>query len=228
MPGRCVASRGAEILNDVVPDVVPDVVQLFDVVVEPGIDRPVPHAAHGQAPAGQVPLALVLHPGLVHRVDLDPRSTTVVRTAPGLTVRPTCGSSRQLPPISCGLLTSPTSERSPAGSTRPSSSMSSPHGRRLAGRHFVSPLLPVAAYAEVEGRGPLRPVPGPGCPRGRDHGRPLRTGSAPSRRSSVTNLPKTRGLSPVKAVIQDDSDAVITPDTTRSFHGADTTSRMLL
>ena len=49
-------------------------------------------------------------------------------------------------------------------------------------------------------------------------GRPLRTGSAPSRRSAVTSLPNCRGLSPVNGAIQDGSDAVITPATARSSH----------
>jgi hypothetical protein len=53
---------------------------------------------------------------------------------------------------------------------------------------------------------------------GRLHGRPLRTASAPSRRSTVTSLPKRRGLSPVNGAIQDGSDAVITPATSRSSH----------
>ena len=53
---------------------------------------------------------------------------------------------------------------------------------------------------------------------GRLHGRPLRTASAPSRRSAVTSLPKQRGLSPVNGAIQDGSDAVITPATARSSH----------
>ncbi len=48
---------------------------------------------------------------------------------------------------------------------------------------------------------------------GRPHGRPSRTTSAPSRHSTVTNFPKARGLSPENGVIQDDSDAVITPAT---------------
>lgn len=34
------------------------------------------------------------------------------------------------------------------------------------------------------------------------HGRPLRTVSAPSRRSAVSSLPKQRGLSPVNGAIQ--------------------------
>lgn len=54
---------------------------------------------------------------------------------------------------------------------------------------------------------------------GRLHGWPLRTASAPSRRSCVTNVPKQRGLSPVNGATQEGSDAVITPDTARSFHG---------
>lgn len=53
---------------------------------------------------------------------------------------------------------------------------------------------------------------------GRLQGRPLRTGSAPSRRSAVISLPNCRGLSPVNGAIPDDSDAVITPDTPRSSH----------
>jgi len=53
---------------------------------------------------------------------------------------------------------------------------------------------------------------------GRPQGRPLRTGSAPSRRSAVMSLPNCRGLSPVNGAIQDGSDAVITPATARSFH----------
>ena len=50
---------------------------------------------------------------------------------------------------------------------------------------------------------------------GRLHGRPLRTASAPSRRSAVTSLPNRRGL-PENGAIQDGSDAVITPATPRS------------
>ena len=53
---------------------------------------------------------------------------------------------------------------------------------------------------------------------GRLQGRPLRTGSAPSRRNAVINLPNCRGLSPVNGAIQDGSDAVITSATTRSSH----------
>lgn len=53
---------------------------------------------------------------------------------------------------------------------------------------------------------------------GSDHDRPLRTGSAPSRRSAVTSLPNRRGLSPVNGAIQEGSDAVITPATARSPH----------
>lgn len=45
------------------------------------------------------------------------------------------------------------------------------------------------------------------------HGRPRPWDSAPSRRSAVTNLPKTRVLRPVNGAIHDGSDAVITPDT---------------
>lgn len=48
---------------------------------------------------------------------------------------------------------------------------------------------------------------------GRLHRRPLRTASAPSRRSTVTDFPKARGLSPENGAIQDGSDAVITPAT---------------
>ncbi|ROQ59249.1 hypothetical protein EDD93_6639 [Streptomyces sp. 840.1] len=47
------------------------------------------------------------------------------------------------------------------------------------------------------------------------HGRPLRTASAPSRRGTVTNFPNGPGLSPVNGAVQDGSDAVITPDTTK-------------
>ncbi len=52
--------------------------------------------------------------------------------------------------------------------------------------------------------------------RGRLHGRPLRTASAPWRRKTVTSFRKARGLSPVNGAIQDGSDAVITPATRRS------------
>ncbi len=64
--------------------------------------------------------------------------------------------------------------------------------------------------------------------RGRLHGKPLRTTSAPWRRRTVTSLPKARGLSPENGAIQDGSDAVITPVTSgasqlagclRTFHG---------
>ena len=48
---------------------------------------------------------------------------------------------------------------------------------------------------------------------GRPQGRPRLGASAPSRRSTVTSLPKTRGLSPVNGSIQEGSDAVITPAT---------------
>ncbi len=54
--------------------------------------------------------------------------------------------------------------------------------------------------------------------RGRLHGRPLRTASAPSRRSTVTSFPNCLGLSPLNGAIQDGSDAVITPATPRSSH----------
>lgn len=47
---------------------------------------------------------------------------------------------------------------------------------------------------------------------------PLRTASAPSRRNTVTSLPKRRGLSPVNGAVQDGSAAVITPVTSRSSH----------
>lgn len=53
---------------------------------------------------------------------------------------------------------------------------------------------------------------------GRLHGRPLRTGSAPSRRRAGTNLLSCRGLSPVNGAIQDGSDAVIKPATARTSH----------
>ncbi len=53
---------------------------------------------------------------------------------------------------------------------------------------------------------------------GRLHGRPLRTGSAPSRRSAVTSLPNWRGLNPLNGAIQEGCDAVITPDTPISSH----------
>lgn len=62
----------------------------------------------------------------------------------------------------------------------------------------------------------------------RPHGRPRRTASAPSRRSSVTNLPKQRGLSPVNGAIKDGSDAVITPTTPGSSHQASPTPRRSL
>lgn len=48
-------------------------------------------------------------------------------------------------------------------------------------------------------RGDQSAVPAPSgirSSRGRHHSRPLRTGSAPSRRTAVTNLPNCRGLSP--------------------------------
>lgn len=48
---------------------------------------------------------------------------------------------------------------------------------------------------------------------GRLHGRPLRTGSAPSRRNAVISLPNCRGLSPLNGAMQEGSDAVITPVT---------------
>jgi hypothetical protein len=51
--------------------------------------------------------------------------------------------------------------------------------------------------------------------RGRPQGRPLRAGSAPSRRSAVTSLRKLRRLSPVNGPIQDGCDALITPATRR-------------
>lgn len=44
-------------------------------------------------------------------------------------------------------------------------------------------------------------------------GRPRAGASAPARRRCVTNLLKARGLSQVNGAVQDDSDAVITPDT---------------
>lgn len=47
------------------------------------------------------------------------------------------------------------------------------------------------------------------------HGRPRLDASAPSLRSSATNLLKVRGLSPVNGAIQDGSDAVIKPATTK-------------
>lgn len=53
---------------------------------------------------------------------------------------------------------------------------------------------------------------------GRLHGRPLRTTSAPSRRSAVISFPNCCGLSPVNGAIQERSDTVITPDTARFFH----------
>lgn len=43
---------------------------------------------------------------------------------------------------------------------------------------------------------------------GSDHGRPLRTGSAPSRRGAVISLPNCRRLTPVNGAVQDGSDAV--------------------
>lgn len=52
-----------------------------------------------------------------------------------------------------------------------------------------------------------------GSSSGRPHGRPLRTASAPSRRSMVTGFPKQRGLRPVNGAVQEDFDAVITPVT---------------
>lgn len=54
----------------------------------------------------------------------------------------------------------------------------------------------------------------------RFHGRPLRTGSAPSRRKAVINLLNCFGLSPAKGAVQDGSNAVITPATGRSWHHA--------
>ena len=51
---------------------------------------------------------------------------------------------------------------------------------------------------------------------GRLHGRPLRFASAPSRRSAVSSFRNSYGLSPVNGPIQDGSDAVITPDMSRS------------
>lgn len=51
---------------------------------------------------------------------------------------------------------------------------------------------------------------------GRLHVRPLRTASAPSRRSTLTSFPNCRGLSPVNGAIQEGSDAVITPAIARS------------
>lgn len=56
-------------------------------------------------------------------------------------------------------------------------------------------------------RAQRRPTGSPGAA-------PLRTGSAPSRRSAVTGPPNRRGLSPVSGVVQDGSDAAITPATT--------------
>lgn len=53
---------------------------------------------------------------------------------------------------------------------------------------------------------------------GRPQGRPLLTGSAPSRRNAVTIFVDCRGLSPVNGAIQKGSDAVITPATARSSH----------
>jgi hypothetical protein len=47
-------------------------------------------------------------------------------------------------------------------------------------------------------------------------GRPRCTSATVSRRTAVTGLPKQRGLSPVNGVVQDGSDAVITPATPRS------------
>lgn len=55
---------------------------------------------------------------------------------------------------------------------------------------------------------------------GRLHGRPLRTASAPSCRSCVTNVPKQQGLNPVNRAIQDGRDAVITPVTAGASHGS--------
>lgn len=52
--------------------------------------------------------------------------------------------------------------------------------------------------------------------RGRPHGRPLRTASAPWLRRTVTSFPEVRGLSPEKGPIQDGHDAVITPATPAS------------
>lgn len=49
--------------------------------------------------------------------------------------------------------------------------------------------------------------------RSRLHGRPLRTGPAPSVRNAVIRLLNCRGLSPVNGAVQDGSDAVITPAT---------------
>lgn len=48
---------------------------------------------------------------------------------------------------------------------------------------------------------------------GKLHGRPLRAWSVLSRRKAVISLPNCCGLSPVNGAIQDDFDAVITPDT---------------
>ncbi len=80
----------------------------------------------------------------------------------------------------------------------------------------------VLAAAKVAGQGPDFDTPNSGANcrsvSGRLHGRPLRTGSAPSRRSAVISLPNCRGLSPVNRAIQDGSGAVITPDTARSSH----------
>lgn len=53
---------------------------------------------------------------------------------------------------------------------------------------------------------------------GRPQGRPLRTGSVPSRRNAVTSLVNCRGLSPANGAIQEGSDAVITPARTGSSH----------
>jgi hypothetical protein len=67
----------------------------------------------------------------------------------------------------------------------------------------------------------VRVVVGNGCTRscsGKPQGFPWRTAPASSRQSAVTNLRKQRGLSPVDGNIQDDSDAVITPATSRSSH----------
>jgi hypothetical protein len=58
--------------------------------------------------------------------------------------------------------------------------------------------------------------------RGRLHGLPLRTGSAPSRRSAVISLPNCRGLSPVNGAIHEGSDVVITPAMQRIISVADT------
>lgn len=47
---------------------------------------------------------------------------------------------------------------------------------------------------------------------------PPRTLPAPPRRRAVSNSPKPRGLSPVNGAVQDGSDAVITPATSRRSH----------